>query len=130
MQKREFEELAGYEVSTEDYERIIEPMYLATSLCKQEFVKCINRKQFERKPEIKETPVFISSGSKTPNRCYYMGRWMMQIGEPITNIRTGKTTYKVRKLTHEEQRATGWDSWVCSYIDIWSGNPRYIIKEL
>lgn len=47
MMHKEFEEIAGYEVSYEDYTNIIEPMYMATNLSKQEFVKCLNRKQFD-----------------------------------------------------------------------------------
>ena len=50
MMKHEFEALAGYEVSTEDYEKIIEPMYLATDLTKQEFVKTISKQRFALKP--------------------------------------------------------------------------------
>lgn len=44
--KYEFEALAGYEVSNEDYNKIIEPMYMATELSKQDFVKCIDKKRF------------------------------------------------------------------------------------
>ena len=50
MMKHEFEELAGYEVSTADYDNIIEPMYLATNLTKQEFVQTISKKRFALKP--------------------------------------------------------------------------------
>lgn len=46
MMKHEFEALAGYEVSFEDYNRVIEPMYTATELSKEDFVKCIDRKRF------------------------------------------------------------------------------------
>lgn len=46
MMKHEFEALAGYEVSFEDYNRVIEPMYMATELSKEDFVKCIDRKRF------------------------------------------------------------------------------------
>lgn len=46
MMKHEFEALAGYEVTNEDYDNVIEPMYMATNLSKQEFVKCIDRKRF------------------------------------------------------------------------------------
>ena len=46
MMKYEFEALAGYEVSNEDYNNIIEPMYMATELSKQDFVKCIDKKRF------------------------------------------------------------------------------------
>lgn len=50
MMKQEFEALAGYEVSIDDYNKIIEPMYMATSLTKEEFVKTINKKRFALKP--------------------------------------------------------------------------------
>lgn len=46
MMKHEFETLAGYEVTWEDYNNIIEPMYMATELSKQDFVKCIDKKRF------------------------------------------------------------------------------------
>lgn len=46
MMHKEFEEIAGYEVSYEDYTNIIEPMYMATNLSKQEFVKVIDKKRF------------------------------------------------------------------------------------
>lgn len=46
MMWKEFEEIAGYEVSYEDYTNIIEPMYMATNLSKQEFVKTLNKKAF------------------------------------------------------------------------------------
>lgn len=49
MMKYEFEKLAGYEVSDYDYDVIIEPMYMATNLSKQDFVKCLDRKRFEVK---------------------------------------------------------------------------------
>lgn len=50
MMKYEFEKLAGYEVSTSDYIKIIEPMYMASSLSKEEFVKTISKKRFALKP--------------------------------------------------------------------------------
>lgn len=46
MMWKEFEELAGYEVTFEDYNNIIEPMYMATNMSKQEFIKCIDKKRF------------------------------------------------------------------------------------
>lgn len=50
--KHEFEAIAGYEVSWEDYNTIIEPMYMAIpeSISKQEFVKMIDKKRFALKP--------------------------------------------------------------------------------
>ena len=49
MMKHEFEALAGYEVSFDDYNNIIEPMYMATNLNKADFVKCIDKKRFALK---------------------------------------------------------------------------------
>lgn len=130
MMKREFEEIAGYEVSNEDYYEIIEPMYMALNLSKSEFVKCMDKKRFAQKPKIKETPVFISDGTRTPNGCYCVGKWMIQIGQPKTNIRTGKTTYTVRETTPEEQKKIGWD-WECaSHIDINTLNKTVVINEI
>lgn len=51
MMKHEFEAIAGYEVSNEDYNNIIEPMYMATNLNKQDFVKCIDKKRFALKTQ-------------------------------------------------------------------------------
>lgn len=50
MLKEEFEVLAGYEVSSEDYDNIIEPMYMAVELNKVEFAKVIDKKRFALKP--------------------------------------------------------------------------------
>ena len=50
MMKHEFEALAGYEVSSKDYNDIIEPMYMAVNLSKSEFVKTIDKKRFALKP--------------------------------------------------------------------------------
>lgn len=50
MTHEEFEKLAGYEVSLADYQDIIEPMYMATNLDKQDFVECINKKRFALVP--------------------------------------------------------------------------------
>lgn len=47
MMYDEFEKLAGYEVSYEDYTNIIEPMYMALpNISKQEFVKMLDKKAF------------------------------------------------------------------------------------
>lgn len=49
MMKSEFENLAGYEVSNSDYNDIIEPMYMAVDLSKEEFVGVIDKKRFALK---------------------------------------------------------------------------------
>ena len=53
MMQFEFERIAGYKVSNDDYENIIEPMYMATGLDKYEFVGVINRERFEIKKSTK-----------------------------------------------------------------------------
>jgi len=58
MMHHEFEQIAGYEVSYEDYHNIIEPMYMATNLSKQEFVKVIDEKRFSiqyKKAQLKKS---------------------------------------------------------------------------
>lgn len=51
MLRDEFQKIAGYEVSSSDYYNIIEPMYMATELSKEEFVKVLNRKRFALRTE-------------------------------------------------------------------------------
>lgn len=46
MTKQEFEALAKIEVSNEKYYKVIEPMYMATDLSKQEFIATLNLKAF------------------------------------------------------------------------------------
>lgn len=48
MMWKEFEEIAGYEVSYETYHNVIEPMYMAIpeGISKQQFVKMLNKKEF------------------------------------------------------------------------------------
>lgn len=92
MMWHEFEKLAGYEVSQEDYENVIEPMYLATKLNKQDFIKTLNRKTFEKKherrPNIKVMCVRDRSGYRmTPNGCYYNIQYVDMVD---VDIRTGK----------------------------------------
>ena len=73
MMYKEFEEIAGYEVSFEDYNNIIEPMYMATNLSKQEFVKCLNRKQFDlnyKKQQLKKQ--LLSEMKAIANEIYYL----------------------------------------------------------
>ena len=49
MLKEEFEKIAGYEVTGADYYNILEPMYMATDLSKEEFEETINKKRFALK---------------------------------------------------------------------------------
>ena len=105
MMKQEFEALAGYEVSAEDYANVIEPMYMATSLSKQEFVKTINRKAFEVKHEAQKITVGVK---EMPN-----GTWMVYEAELLNvNIKTGKV--EVKRLSANR-------CWAETYFTIWYG---------
>ena len=53
MLKEEFERIAKIEVEEETYKKVIEPMYMATDLSKEEFVKTLNLKTFAKKHEKK-----------------------------------------------------------------------------
>jgi hypothetical protein len=92
MMKHEFEQIAGYEVSWEDYNTIIEPMYLAIpeNISKQDFVKMISRKRFEVK---RPTEIVIIGVKQMPN-----GTWMNYEAELVdVDIKTGKI--KVKRIT-------------------------------
>lgn len=102
MQKEEFEALAGVKVTDEMYYKVIEPMYLATSLKKQEFVKLIDVKAVattEVKPKlIKRMCIRDHSGCKmTPNGCYYHIKYV-----ELVDIEVSAGKYIVKELDQEE----------------------------
>lgn len=105
MMHHEFEQLAGYEVSADDYKNIIEPMYMATNLSKRDFIKSINKKAFE----IKHKRPIITVGVKAmPN-----GTWMVYEAELINvNIKTGK--FEVKRLSANR-------CWAETDFSIWYG---------
>lgn len=61
MMQVEFERIAGYEVYTEDYNNVIEPMYMATNLSKEDFAKVIDRNRFEVKKEKTEEQINLEA---------------------------------------------------------------------
>ena len=103
MMQQEFEAIAKIRVTAEDYNTIIEPMYLATGLSKADFVKTLNLKFFASrvpKPEknIKKMHVRSRDGSgRTPNGCWYYIEYVELVD---VSIRTGK--YIVRPLDDED----------------------------
>lgn len=102
MMKHEFEALAGYQVTTETYDNIIEPMYMATNLSKQDFIKVLNRKALEykpvRKPNVKKMLVRDRAGfRKTPNGCWYHIEYVDMVDVVIS---TGKIV--VAPLSEEQ----------------------------
>lgn len=49
MMKHEFETIAGYSVTEDDYYNIIEPMYMSLeTVTKYEFVKLLDKKRFSK----------------------------------------------------------------------------------
>lgn len=66
MMYEEFEKLVGYEVPFEIYDNIIEPMYMATNLSKQEFVEVTNFKKYALKTEKQ----LIAAMKKAAQKCF------------------------------------------------------------
>lgn len=93
MQKKEFERIAKIEVTEETYTKVIEPMYLATDLSKQDFVKLLNLKALEAPQTKKEKVIKVmlirdnSGFMKTPNGCYFHIEYVELVD---VDIRTGK----------------------------------------
>lgn len=102
MMKEEFERLAKIEVSHETYSKVIEPMYLATDLSKQEFIQLLNLKALVtpkvKVKDIKKMCVRDRSGCmKTPNGCWYHIEYVELVD---IDISTGK--FIVRALEDED----------------------------
>ena len=102
--KQEFETLANIEVTEEIYTTVIKPMYLATNLSKQDFIKTLNLNFFKKNTTkeivIKSISITDNSGyRKTPNDCYYHIEYVELVD---IDIATGKVL--VRKLSEENKR--------------------------
>lgn len=102
MMKQEFEELAKINVTWETYSKIIEPMYIAADLPKQEFIKLLNLKALAA-PKVKEKCIKKmcvrnrSGYMKTPNGCWYYIEYVELVD---VDIRTGK--FIVKPLENED----------------------------
>lgn len=105
MTRNEFEALAGYEVSAETYNTIIEPMYMRTDWDKATFVKNIKNMR-EALEERHARPTIIVGCKVMPN-----GTLMTYEAELIdVDIKTGKM--KVRRVS--ENRC-----WAETNCDVW-----------
>ena len=104
MLKEEFEALAGYEVSYEDYKNIIEPMYIAVPdyMSKADFVKCIDKKRFALKP----IKVIVKEMQKVAE----------SIKETCTHYRDNEAWDKLEELVKEYKERKGWGEYVSSSI--------------
>ena len=102
MMKSEFENLAGREVTDEQY-RAIETLYMSSNLEKTEFVKSMkpilkNIPQPEKKKDIKRMVVRDRSGyRKTPNGCYNHIEYVELVD---IDIKTGK--YIIKPLEEKD----------------------------
>lgn len=103
MMQHEFEERAGITVTAEDYNNIIEPMYMALKLSKDDFVKVVNLKFFKdrvpRKPKDMRRMLVRNKmfDRRTPNGCYYYIQWVELVA---VDIKTGK--YIVKPLDDKD----------------------------
>ena len=112
MTRKEFEALAGYEVSAETYNTIIEPMYMRTDWDKATFVKKIKGMR-EALEERHARPTIIVGVKAMPN-----GTLMTYEAELIdVNIKTGKM--EVRRVSNDR-------CWAETDCDVW----YTIVKEV
>ena len=95
MMKLEFEKLAGYEVSDDDYNKIIEPMYMATDLTKEEFVKVIDKKRFSLKTKEQLLIKMKRLSEQIKASCEYYTDY-----EAIEKLNTLAEEYKERILAY------------------------------
>lgn len=118
MMKSEFENLAGREVTDEQY-RAIETLYMSSNLEKTEFVKSMkpilkNIPQPEKKKDIKRMVVRDRSGyRKTPNGCYYHIEYVELVD---IDIKTGK--YIIKPLEEKDFEKLAKDGHDLN-LDIW-----------
>ena len=102
MMQAEFEQLAGYEVKADDYNNIIEPMYMAINVDKAEFVKMIDKKRFALKP----IKAIVKEMQKVAE----------SIEETCTHYRDNEAWDKLEALVKEYKERKGWGKNVSSSI--------------
>lgn len=107
MMQHEFERIAGYEVSYEDYTKIIEPMYNATDLDKFEFVKVIDRKRFDL-------------GAKKRRIVKNMKRIAAHLKETFTHYTDYEAREELERLANEYKELIKAEGFYISEIDIWT----------
>ena len=104
MMKHEFEALAGYEVSNEDYNNVIEPMYMAlASVTKAEFVKMIDKKRFALKPVKAIVKEMKKAAESLKDTCNHYTDW--------------ETKEKLEEVAREYIERKGWTGLVGFQID-------------
>lgn len=130
MMHEEFMKIAGYEVSYEDYTNIIEPMYMATNLSKEDFIKVIDRKRFdigaEKKRLLKKMKMIAKHLKDT---CTHYTDWEAQKELEATARKYIEIKYKgfASFGTHEEML------WSCYYpksIEIFNTKTYQTIESI
>lgn len=123
MTKHEFEALAGYEVTWDDYNNIIEPMYMATDLSKADFVKCIDKKRFA-----------LKSLTKMRNEMIKIARGLEDSCTHYVDFEAEDKLEALANAYRDRISATGWTTneamkWSCYYptsIDFYDSNYHTI----
>lgn len=120
MMKQEFEKLAGIKVTEETYYNIIEPMYLATDLNKQDFIKTLNLKNL--KAEEKKEKIIKAMGTRdhsgcrmTPNGCYYHIEYV-----ELVDVDIKRRKFKVKPLEESDysrDELIGMDRYLGYHVD-------------
>lgn len=107
--KEEFEKIAGYEVTNEDYYRVIEPMYMATDLSKADFINCLDRKRFEIKRETETALInrIKSVANKAYEKCGHVENFeekqmIDEIIRKLNNMPNNKNYYAEIGYEYEE----------------------------
>lgn len=110
MMWKEFEQIAGYEVTYEDYTNIIEPMYMATDMSKYDFVKCIDKKRFALKTEAQ----IIKDMKKVAE----------EIFEEVEHTGAYELKDKLRKMVNDYAKRFGWENWYANDMHTVIGTYR------
>ena len=109
MMQYEFERIAGYHVTTEDYDKIIEPMYMAIpeSISKQDFIKMLDRKRFSldyRKKKLQKE----------------MQELAQHLKETCTHFTDWEAKDKLAELAEEYQKLMGGTGYQITEEYIWT----------
>ena len=97
MTRKEFEIIAGVEVGEEEYNKVIEPMYLATGLDKHDFIKYINKSIFEKKKKIKvDLPMGEIEGEPMALYYFYNCAEIIKYSDPDNPV----TKNTIDEVTH------------------------------
>lgn len=106
MMYQEFMEIAGYEVSVEDYNNIIEPMYLALSdVTKQDFVKMIDKKRFA-----------LPTKKQIVNQMKKLAKHLQETCEYYTDYEAKDNLEKLAKIYAKRFYNIDWNNDIKSYI--------------